>query len=541
MPILFLFLIISVVGKAQTSSGKMDVYKSLTGKNIDDLYSLGMKYEKTGEKAKALTFYNALVSKYSDDLSKEEKKKCAEAFSRSGDIYYRSRQYSSAMNQYLSGLRVSELNSFGFITAQIYIGIGNIYSSHDDYEMGIHYYKQALLLVDNPKGKSIKNKVLNNLVGASCFAGRASDGEKYLRMLLNSRESTTDYEFNLLMCNGLVASYKGNMLLSIQFYNKALRYVEKEKLSEAYYESVSSCLAQIYLEINQPDSAISYLRKNEEIAKRIHQIDLLEETMRSLSEAYEKKGNHTEAMAYKMRYVDLSDSLYNNTEFNAIKNAMFQYEASKSENAILSLTQEKKDRDKLITMQRGWIVTLVVAFIVFVIMLVVLYRQKKQLFQAYHELFNRSQQYITDRNGVEEVSSKESAPSDTGKILSEEQHNAILSNIVRVMESTDDFCQSDFSIDTLASLVGTNSRYVSEAINEGFDKNFRTFLNEYRIKEAMRRLADIEHYGGYTIKAISESVGYKSQANFISVFTKVTGMKPSIYQKISKEKRNSSL
>lgn len=80
LPIFFLFLIISVVGKAQASSGKMDVYKSLTGKNIDDLYSLGMKYEKTGEKAKALTFYNALVSKYSDDLAKEEKKKCAEAF-----------------------------------------------------------------------------------------------------------------------------------------------------------------------------------------------------------------------------------------------------------------------------------------------------------------------------------------------------------------------------------------------------------------------------------------------------------------------------
>ena len=51
----------------------------------------------------------------------------------------------------------------------------------------------------------------------------------------------------------------------------------------------------------------------------------------------------------------------------------------------------------------------------------------------------------------------------------------------------------------------------------------------------MRRLADVEHYGGYTIKSISESVGYKSQANFISVFTKVTGMKPSIYQKLSKE------
>ena len=77
---------------------------------------------------------------------------------------------------------------------------------------------------------------------------------------------------------------------------------------------------------------------------------------------------------------------------------------------------------------------------------------------------------------------------------------------------------------------------VSEAINEGYGKNFRSFLNDYRIKEAMQRLADNDRYGNYTIKAISESVGYKSQANFINIFTRLTGMKPSIYQKISRER-----
>ena len=47
---------------------------------------------------------------------------------------------------------------------------------------------------------------------------------------------------------------------------------------------------------------------------------------------------------------------------------------------------------------------------------------------------------------------------------------------------------------------------------------------------------DTENYGQYTIKAIAESVGYKSQSNFINVFTRQTGIKPSVFQKISREK-----
>lgn len=88
----------------------------------------------------------------------------------------------------------------------------------------------------------------------------------------------------------------------------------------------------------------------------------------------------------------------------------------------------------------------------------------------------------------------------------------------------------------LATLVGSNTRYVSQVINDDYGVNFRTLLNECRVKVAMKRMSDNEHYGIYTIKAISESVGYKSQANFIRVFTQYTGIKPSMYQKISRER-----
>lgn len=491
---------------------------------LGELFAKGKRMESERQYSKALYYFNTTSGRYTDNMNNADKEKCAEAFCRSGDIYYKNRQYTAAMNQYLGGLRIGELNSLNLVTGQIYMGIGNLYSSHGDYDMGIRYYKHALLLEGKEGNTHVKNNILNNLIGALCFAGRADEGEKYLQVLKKNIEKNHEYKFNMLMCTGIMALCTGDTVQAISIYTKALTYAKKNNLNHPQTESANSCLAQIYLDLKQPKQAIEFLLENKYIAEHTKQADLLEETMRSLSSAYFMNGNRAKAMEYKIRSVKLYDSLYNNTEFNSLKNTMFLYEANKSENAIRSLRKEKQDRDELITLQRGWIITLVIAFIVFLLMLAVVYRQKKQLYTTYRELYLRNMQDLNTKQADE-----------TCKRLTKDQRTMILEEVQKVMLNADEICNSNFNIGRLASLVGSNSRYVSEAINEEYGKNFRSFLNEYRIKEAMRRLADTEKYGSFTIKAISESVGYKSQANFISVFTKVTGMKPSIYQKLSKE------
>ena len=203
-----------------------------------------------------------------------------------------------------------------------------------------------------------------------------------------------------------------------------------------------------------------------------------------------------------------------------MKNAQFMFDAKRNASKISFLTQKQTFSEQQIRMQNRWLVTLAIGIVLVAVLLVWVYVQKRQLRQAYNSLYDRSQVL----------------PTTSPMILSDMHRAELLDNIRNVMESTDEFCSPDFSIERLAQLVDSNSRYVSEAINDGYGKNFRTFLNEYRIREAMRRLADSERFGGFTIKAIAESVGYKSQANFITVFTKTTGMKPSMYQKISKER-----
>lgn len=119
--------------------------------------------------------------------------------------------------------------------------------------------------------------------------------------------------------------------------------------------------------------------------------------------------------------------------------------------------------------------------------------------------------------------------------LDEEQRKKIADRIIRVMDDTKEYCRMEFSLEDMARLVESNTRYVSQTINETFGKNFRSFINDYRVEEASLRLMDIENYGNFTIKAIAESVGYKSHTNFIEIFKKSTGMTPSTYRKIAIE------
>lgn len=96
--------------------------------------------------------------------------------------------------------------------------------------------------------------------------------------------------------------------------------------------------------------------------------------------------------------------------------------------------------------------------------------------------------------------------------------------------------REDFSLSMLAQKVGSNTKYVSTVINDTYGRNFKSYLNEFRIREACRRLSDTEHYGNLTIEAIYRELGYKTAAGFIQAFRKINGMTPSQYQKLARER-----
>ena len=121
--------------------------------------------------------------------------------------------------------------------------------------------------------------------------------------------------------------------------------------------------------------------------------------------------------------------------------------------------------------------------------------------------------------------------------MDEGEQSDLLHRIFYVMETSEEVYQENFSLDRLTQLVDVKSpNYVSQVLNEHYDHTFKEMLNDYRIREACRRINDRDHYSQLTVQAIAESVGFGSYPNFVTNFKKFTGLTPSAYRKQSKDK-----
>lgn len=97
----------------------------------------------------------------------------------------------------------------------------------------------------------------------------------------------------------------------------------------------------------------------------------------------------------------------------------------------------------------------------------------------------------------------------------------------------------DFSIITLAEKTGFTRQQISRAVNAIGGKNFSTFVGEYRVREACRRLLEP---GGekMLIKVLSEEVGYRSRSHFSKIFRDTTGLSVTDFAKQARRQRLAS-
>lgn len=122
--------------------------------------------------------------------------------------------------------------------------------------------------------------------------------------------------------------------------------------------------------------------------------------------------------------------------------------------------------------------------------------------------------------------------------MGEDDKNKLEKSIRDVFESDDSIFKESFGAHELAGLVGAGYNDVSQVINERFGQTFPLLLSEYRVKEACKRLNDLDHYGMLTIDAIGFGVGFKNRSSFSRAFKRVTQLSPSEYRKQAIEQQN---
>ena len=293
--------------------------------------------------------------------------------------------------------------------------------------------------------------------------------------------------------------------------------------------------------MGENDKALENLRICEKKSMESHSLDMLITTYHFLHLCYLRTGDTAKAHAAKFRYMELKDSINNANEYGKIKDMEFLYEANKYEKQLHQLTAEKRVHN-IVTWAIG------IGLLLTLLFLGITIYQNKKLSESNKDLFKKNVALLKSEEKEERIYQEytEKLEKYEAKLpdqeryksssLTDESREILLSRIRHVMHTPAEFCKDDFTIDKLATLVNSNTKYVSQVINETLGKNFNTLLNEQRINEVCKRLVDTANNGNKTNEAIAEEVGFKSRSHFIRTFKKVTGLTPTQYQRMARQK-----
>ncbi len=492
---------------------------------------------------KTLTLVLSLLLAFATTLPAkraERKPSAARKIMLAGNASLQKSDYNTALSHFLKYIQMEE-SAQHKDTADLldtYYNIGGIYSVYQDFAQALDIYESGFQLSKTAGNAEMQFKFLNNMIGASCNIGKANNAERLNKMVRDLRGVNRGIQlFYYYFNNGFIAGSRDKQDEKIVWMNKAIATANTYHLPKKLKVYPYSEIYQSYEKQGLLRQALDALLKYDTLAHEVNRQSgshdsnafayLFADCYKGLMRIYTKMGNKEKALYYQNEFFRYNDSLLNINEYSKIKNQHLNYENRQTQLIISS-------QQKTILYQKICLVMLAILVVTAVAAIIIIQRQRKVLYDTNIALFDRNNELVEAKGDTPTTSSTQpqDEPAEPSKPTAVNEQ--LLQNIVEALKDEHNFCNPDFSLATLAQIVGSNTNYVSQAINTSFNKNFRTLLNEHRIKEAMRRMKDNTEYSNYSIQGISESVGFKSASNFIAAFKKMTGMTPSLYQKISK-------
>lgn len=467
---------------------------------------------------------------------------------------YEANDYVKSLQLYSQAVMEAERNNDddNFMVGVVYIC--NIYNKFGNMEQCIAYGRKGLAKAKETNNLRMQDIFISNLVLAYCNSRQLHKADEYYEIQKNTvPPDTVRWKYYLLYNKARIHDAKGKYSDAVTEYGKAEKLAATHGMNIAYRMYVEADMAKSLIKLGRYAEALEHCRVSMDIARQTNDKEGQTYNAEIMYRCYKDSGNKELAGKYYNMYLRLSDSIFNHAKFFSASNSLIQYEEGKAKKRIISLSD---------TVRKQWEVLLaVLAFVLMLVMFVsLLYYKNKKLRRAHRLLISKNEelqkadkrnkallQEMVESNAAlkresnkaeaasgktETVEVKEYQESITDKSVFEE----LLNKIVQVADNVEMISDPEFSLATLAKAVGSNTKYVSQVINDTYGKNFKTYVNEKRIALACERLNDRNTYGHLTMQAIYESVGYTNSVSFIRSFKKVNGMTPTEYVRLTRDK-----
>ena len=130
---------------------------------------------------------------------------------------------------------------------------------------------------------------------------------------------------------------------------------------------------------------------------------------------------------------------------------------------------------------------------------------------------------------AEEISAKASEPHSPRPGPVDDKILDLVQRITHLMEVEKLYEEPELTLQQLAMKLEVPAYQVSQALNDGMNKNFYDVVNGYRVEEAKRLLLDPKNRN-FTILSVGFEAGFNSKTTFNTVFKKFTGLTPTEFR-----------
>lgn len=503
-------------------------YDRLSKMSSEQLMDDGRSYFEQCKPAKALSCFRIISERYNTSRSRGDAELCVRALNNCGCVYkYFYYDYTEAYEYFSHAYDLCEQIGYDSFLPVILVNLGDLLNDYATIYKSPTIKQQADSILNECVAISLREKNWELLTTA--FFNISSnnydiDLSRYRDIFSDEiPASTPDIQYVRLLYRGIESMQRHHYPEARSYFDCQLATVSTRW--QAHRDTLATYIniAQTYKLEHDYAKAAQNLEQALRITSQEDMRDLEANIYQQLSDCYRQTGDSAKAQQYRVRYLEKLEDMHNSRLSNI---AELKYVSELNKEAAKA--RELAYRDHINRIVTGAIIIILIIVVIFAIYI---WRKNRILHAREKSLFEKYRQSLAK----EDTASNESKYSHSN--LNDIQREELVTRIREILADPDIICQQGFSSNQLASLVGSNTTYVSQVINETYGVSFSILLGNCRVREACRRINDSDQFDHLTIEGIANSVGFKSRTALLNAFKREVGITPSEYIRISAEEK----
>ena len=433
--------------------------------------------------------------------------------------------YLAAQKKLMEAAKILEVLGETKDLGPVYINLAGNFQSLKDNKLALLYYRKAIQIAKEYHDSINYSVALNNL--GIFFAPTQPDSAEYYftkaRNLFPLKPWSTEALSARFHLAGLFYDKK-QYRKSLDLYNEVLSISKQYSIKNGIYRAMSG-IGNVYEALNMDTEAIKIFREATKLAATAGETPVRIQLLEAEEYMYNKAADFKEAYAVQKEIRTLRDSLFAMDKQIAVHDLELAYNNEKAERLNESLSANMLLIKNQLRANKVILGIVLFALLVLGFLLFRIYNLYKQRDEAYNRLFEKYRAEIDSKEPEKAIIQIENLLPDLKAKVTDINYQLVIEHF----ESKKPYLNSNLKYDDVALRLRLSHKVISKTIIDNTGMNFKTFVNSYRIKEALRLLAEPE-LRTYKIEVIAKEAGFGSKANFYAAFIQITGSKPSEYR-----------